>query len=151
MYVPQTFPVFSVVLRQMRQCSILMTKCSHAFICTVDQQTNSSLLSKPPILSENAEMDKQTSTSALGHDWMFHAVVQVTRCLRWEQATWSCVFTMRYTSVGMLLKRMKWVYRMLKKKEKKKPFSSFWWSFFLFSNLYINCNVRSCQYSTFVS
>lgn len=34
------------------------------------------------ILSENTEMDKQTSTSALGHDWMFQAVVQVTRCLR---------------------------------------------------------------------
>lgn len=47
-------------------------------------------------------------------------------------------------------KRVSRVYRM-HKKQKKTTVSSFRWSSFLFSNLYIKRNVRSCQYSAFVS
>lgn len=90
--------------------------------------------------------DKQTWTSALGHDWMFNAVdVQITKCffLEGTRATRSCVSTMLCFGVDAV-KQKGWT---ATKKDEKKP-NSF---FFLFSNLYIECNVRSYQYSTFVS
>lgn len=96
-------------------------------------------------------VSKQT-TSALGHDWMLDDVdVRTTQCFKkkGEQTTWSCVFTMLCDSGDVVKKGELSVQNALqeKKEKKKKTASSFQWSFFLSSDLYIKCNVRSCQYS----
>lgn len=62
-------------------------------------------------------------------------------------ARWSCVFSM-LSAVKKKGWGLKWVYRLITKKRKEFLLSD---GVFLLSNLYINCNVRSCQYSTFVS
>lgn len=77
---------------------------------------------------------------------MFNTIdVQITKCffLEGTTATRSCVSTMLCFSVDAVQQKG-WT---ATKKDKKNP-NSF---FFLFSNLYIKCNVRSYQYSTFVS
>lgn len=131
----------------------MLHRHSCPFICTVDQQTNPSLLSKTFILPYQKKKKGQTNINKCIRTRLN---VQCRRCPNHKmfsegtKATWSCVFTMLCIGGDAVVKGELSVKNALEKK-KRKTVCSFWWISFLFSNLYINCNVRSCQYSTFVS
>lgn len=100
----------------------MLNRCSSPLIWTVDHQTNSSLLLKTSIYF--IQKDKQTSTSALGHDWMFNAVdVRTTRCLdEGNKATWSCVFTMLCVGGDAVVKGCSECIERITKKKKENSF-----------------------------
>lgn len=76
---------------------------------------------------------------------MFHAVENHEEVYEREcEGVCTCNALCRITKEGCTER----INRRKKKREREFP-SSVWWSFFLYSNVYITCNVTNCQYSTF--
>lgn len=160
MYVQPTFPVFPVCSRS-RQWSITTiswineaVRRSCPFICTVDQQTNPRLQKHQSYLIKKKKKKGQTNINKCIRTWLN---VRYRRCpnhkmFKREQKQPGVVYLLCSVSVWMLLTKG-WTVCLdcITKQKKRQQFLLSGGVSFLFSNLYINCNMRSYQYSTFVS